>query len=144
VDSYKPRFWIDSGNEETAGQIVCGFRPNDREYYEIIKPQPNQKVRSGQFSIPCAMETYPDLLNAESRFNSELSCAERAVSAPQNMQTNVTAATLIMNFAQKIIMRNELKSFAVEFSIHNVFNTRHLTLENLSLVSADRKAYWEK
>lgn len=141
---HRSRFWIDSGNEETAGQVVCGFCPSESSYYNTLKPARNQANKMGQFSVPCAMEVYPDLLNAESKFNSELSCAERAVSAPQNMQTNVTAATLIMNFAQKIIEGSQLKSFAVEFSIHNVFNTRHLTLDGLSLVDADRKAYWER
>ena len=141
---HRTRFWIDSGNEETAGQVVCGCCPNESSYHCTTKPAQNQINKIGQFSVPCAMEAYPDLLNSESKFNSELSCAERAASAPQNMQTNVTAATLVMNFAQKIIEGSQLKSFAVEFSIHNVFNTKHLTLDNLSLVNADRKAYWEK
>jgi PRTRC genetic system ThiF family protein len=142
--SERTKFWIDSGNEETAGQVICGFCPSESCYYNTLRPSRNEPARIGQFSIPCAMEVYPDLLDSESRFNSELSCAERAASAPQNMQTNVTAATLIMNFAQKVIEGAELKSFAVEFSINNVFTTKHLTLDNLSLVTADRKAYWEK
>lgn len=139
----RSKFWIDSGNEETAGQVVCGFCPSDVVYYSTIKPVAGRAL-AGQFSVPCAVEVYPDLLSGEQKFNSELSCAERAISAPQNMQTNVTAATLVMNFAQKVIEGTQLKSFCVEFSINNVFNTKHITFENLSLVNADRKAYWER
>ena len=143
VHTHESKFWIDSGNEETAGQVVCGHHPGSNVYYDPIKPMKTQKKRVGEFSIPCAIELYPDLL-AESRFNSELSCAERAISAPQNMQTNVTAATLIMNFAQKIISGLPLKSFAVEYNINNAFETKHLTLENLLLVNPERKPYWEQ
>jgi len=144
VGNRKSKFWIDSGNEETAGQVVCGFRPTDSTYLNTIKPGNTQAIKVGQFSVPCAVEVYPDLLSSESKFNSELSCAERAASAPQNMQTNVTAATLVMNFAQKVIEGAALKSFAVEFSINNAFSTKHLTLDNLSSISAERKAYWER
>lgn len=142
---HRSKFWIDSGNEESAGQVVCGFSPSESVYYGTIRPVAGGGgSMAGQFSVPCAMELYPDLLSAESKFNSELSCAERAASAPQNMQTNVTAATLIMNFAQKAISGSPIKSCAVEFSINNVFTTKNLTFETLSLVNADRAAYWEK
>jgi hypothetical protein len=87
---------------------------------------------------------YPELLDTELKFNSELSCADRAISAPQNMQTNVTAATIIMNYAQKVLTGEEIKSFGVEFSINNVFTTKHNTKENLLKVNPNRWMYWEE
>lgn len=122
-------FWIDSGNEETAGQVVCGYSP-PRFGYNL-------------FSLPCVSEIYPNILDGDDRFNSQLSCAERAESSPQNIMTNVTAATLVMNFANKIINRQPLRSHAVEFGINNAFNTRLNTKENLASVNPDRKLYWE-
>ena len=90
------------------------------------------------------MEMYPNLLKTDDQFNSQVSCAERALSAPQNMQTNITAATIIMNYANKIINNEELRSHCVEFSINNVFSTKLNTSENLSKVNKSRLRYWEK
>lgn len=140
---YYSKFWIDSGNEETAGQVVCGFAPSYSSYYGVVNPLAKEMTRRiGLFSLPTALEMYPDL-NGEAKFNSQLSCAERAISAPQNSQTNVTAATLIMNFAQKAINGDLLTSCAVEFNINNTFTTKHNLKEILALTSPDRRASWE-
>lgn len=135
------RFWIDAGNEERAGQVICGYTSNCFSYSNKVRPGGN--VMEGNFTLPCVTEHYQELLSENSIFNSELSCAERAVSAPQNMQTNVTAATLAMNFARKIIDGEPLRSHGVEFNIDNVYNTKLNTVENLSVVSDERKQYWE-
>lgn len=145
--AWRPRFWIDAGNEENAGQVVCGYAPPSRGSYGTnkIKIDNRLKEKVGEFSVPCVMECYPELANSDDdRFNSELSCAERAESAPQNMQTNVTAATLITNYAQKIIMGEPLNNHGVEFSIDNVFSTKLNVSDNLLAVDAERKRYWEK
>ena len=152
-NKYIDKFWIDSGNEEISGQVICGYTPNQGSYYDLVKVGGKAKGyyagkpavdNVGLFSLPCAMEVYPELMKLEDKFNSKLSCAERAISAPQNIQTNITASTIIMNFAQKVINGDPLKSFGVEFSINNAFTTKHNTLENLSVVNKDRKAYWER
>lgn len=134
VGTASGRFWIDSGNEENSGQVVCGFHPNT--YVRIDK-------KAGNISLPNVFELYPDLEQSEDKFNSSLSCAERAQSAPQNMQTNVTAATIIMNFLQKILMLQPINSHAVSFSINNVFSTRLNTPENLSKVAKARRRQGE-
>jgi PRTRC genetic system ThiF family protein len=133
------KFWIDAGNEETAGQVICGFAPSSRSY-NCVNAQSSYK--NGIFSMPSVFDLYPDMID-ESKFNSELSCAERAQSAPQNMLTNVTAATLIMNFVQKIIYGSNITNHGIEFSIDNVFNTKTNITENLSKVGQDRKRHWE-
>ncbi|MGW8177891.1 MAG: ThiF family adenylyltransferase [bacterium] len=124
------KFWIDSGNEETAGQVICGYAPK-------------QYGGSNTFSLPNVLEIFPNFLDGDSNFNSQLSCAERAQSAPQNMQTNVTAATIAMNYAQKILRGEPLKSHGVDFSIDNAFSTRLNTKENLSKVNPNRRKRWE-
>ena len=138
-------FWIDSGNKETAGQVVCGYASSSYYYgsNRLNKIRVGDEKTSGEFSLPCTTEIYPEFLDEGQGFNSELSCAERAESAPQNMMTNVTAATIAMNFAQTIIMGKELKAHAVDFSIKNTFTTRLNTEENLKIINPKRKREWE-
>ena len=59
--------YIDSGNDEFSGQVVCGIRCNRRTIYKPV----------------CKL--YPDMLEETDNFPSELSCAEAAVSAPQSI-----------------------------------------------------------
>jgi len=144
--NWSSKFWIDSGNEERNGQVVCGFRPSARGYYGSPKLNPAKFTKSarGEFSLPCATEVYPNLMDESDQFNSQVSCAERAESAPQNMQTNITAATIVMNFLNKIIINEPLKSHCIEFSIDNIFSTKLNTPENLSVVNVIRRRDWEK
>jgi len=133
-------FWVDSGNEETNGQVVCGLSLPRYLWTGVPINTQTSKPKSvkGMFSLPCVTEFHPEILKEKSKFNSELSCAERAISAPQNMMTNVTAATLVMNYAQNIISGLPLTSHGTEFSIKNNFQTRLNTKENLSKVNKDR------
>lgn len=141
--AWRPKFWVDCGNEERAGQVVCGYAPPSRGSYCAAKIHPKTGT-TGEFSLPCVAECYPEILSSEERFNSALSCAERAASAPQNMQTNVTAATIALNYIQKLLIGESLKSHGVEFSIDNSFSTKLNIIENLSVVGEQRKRYWEK
>lgn len=142
--SYRGLFWIDSGNEESSGQVICGYNPSTRGSFKSRKINlEKSKITSGEFSLPSVIDLYSDISKDESGFNSSLSCAERSISAPQNMQTNVTAATLIMNFAQKLILGQDLRSHGVEFSIDNVFSTKLNTLDNLQKVNLERRKFWE-
>jgi PRTRC genetic system ThiF family protein len=134
------RFWVDCGNEEKSGQVVIGCSPSINTGKQV-KATGHKK---GMFSLPSVMEIYPELLTSEGVFNSGLSCADRAISAPQNIQTNITAATLALNFIQKVLLGEGLKSHGVEFSIDNAFSTKLNTPENLSVVNDNRKQYWEK
>lgn len=59
---------------------------------------------------------YPDLLEDEDKFPSELSCAERAVSAPQSVTANLTAATAVVSFLYDLLIAGDLKTRYVTFS----------------------------
>jgi len=129
-------FWIDSGNEEVNGQVICGFFKSKYArygyYYNDVNTQIINSRMSGLFNMPASVEVYPELLEEDSKFNSDLSCAERAISAPQHMMINVTAATMIMNYVQAILSTEPLTSHGVEFSIKNAFAARLNTKENLA------------
>jgi PRTRC genetic system ThiF family protein len=77
-------FWLDMGNEEWAGQVVLGF--NHGKDFDKGNKEPHL------FNIPCVADIYPEILEATDKLPHEMSCAERAVSNPQNIFTNQTAA----------------------------------------------------
>lgn len=90
--------YIDAGNGEHTGQVVCGIRQHGRTLYKPV----------------CSL--YPDLLEDEDKFPSELSCAERAVSAPQSVTANLTAATAVVSFLYDLLIAGDLKTRYVTFS----------------------------
>ncbi len=90
--------YIDAGNGEHTGQVVCGVRQNNRTTYKPI----------------CAL--HPEMLQDEDKFPSELSCAERSVSAPQTVTANLTAATAMVSFLYDLLVGGELNTRYVTFS----------------------------
>lgn len=126
-------FWIDAGNEEESGQVVCGYRP----------PASAWNTERSHFSMPSVVELYPSIAEGDLRFNSQLSCAELAQSSPQNMMANVTAATIVLNFIMKIAHRKPLACHGVSFSIDNAFRTMLNTGEALDKVDKERRRPWE-
>ncbi len=101
----KDLVYIDSGNGEHTGQVVCGVRQNGRTTYKPVG------------------SLYPDVLKEEDKFPSELSCAERAVSAPQSVTANLTAATAMVGFLYNLLIVGELNTRYVTFSSKQI-NTR--------------------
>ena len=60
------------------------------------------------------------MLKDEDKFPSELSCAERAVSAPQSVTANLTAATAVVSFLYDLLICGELKTRYVTFSSRQI------------------------
>ena len=102
--------YIDSGNGEHSGQVVCGVRQNGKTMY---KPVGN---------------LYPDILKAEDKYPSELSCAERTVSAPQSVTANLTSATAVVSFLYNLLIAGELTTRYVTFS-SRLISTRAETVK---------------
>lgn len=94
--------YIDSGNGEHTGQVVCGVRQTGRTTYKPV----------------CSL--YPDMLKDEDKFPSELSCAERTASAPQSVTANLTAATAVVSFLYDLLICGELKTRYVTFSSRQI------------------------
>ncbi|MEX3713487.1 ThiF family adenylyltransferase [Cytobacillus horneckiae] len=83
---------LSSGNEFLNGQVVCGFRPGRYEHAS--------GYNSGAwFRTPTVTEMFPEILEGGDKLPTELSCDEAAVSHPQNIMTNITAANHLFNFA---------------------------------------------
>lgn len=98
----KELIYIDSGNGEYTGQVVCGVRRGGRTYYPPIGT------------------AYPDVLEETDKFPTELSCAEASVSAPQSMAANITAATAVVNMVYNILATGNSTVRQVTFSTQAV------------------------
>jgi PRTRC genetic system ThiF family protein len=94
--------YIDSGNGEYTGQVVCGIRRNGRTYYKPIG------------------DLYPDVLADSDKFPTELSCAEAAVSAPQSIVANIMAATAVVSYLYNILVLGSIDVRSVTFSTKTV------------------------
>lgn len=102
--------YIDSGNGEHTGQVVCGVRQNGRTVYKPV----------------CSV--YADMLKDDDKYPSELSCAERSVSAPQSVTANLTAATAVVSFLYNLLIAGELKTRYITFS-SQIISTRAETVK---------------
>lgn len=100
--------YIDSGNGEYTGQVVCGV-----------------KMGGKVLSKPVA-RVYPDILSDTEKFPSELSCAERSVSAPQSIAANVFASAAVSSMLYYLLIEGELKTNRLTFS------SRRLNMKNVA------------
>jgi PRTRC genetic system ThiF family protein len=94
--------YIDSGNGEYTGQVVCGIRRRGRTYYKPVG------------------EAYPDVLLDIDKFPTELSCAEAAVSAPQSIAANIMAAAAVVSYLYNILVLGSIETRSVTFSTKTV------------------------
>lgn len=94
--------YIDSGNGEFTGQVVCGVRRKGRTYYKPVG------------------EVYPDILEDTDKFPTELSCAEASVSAPQSIAANIMAATAVVSYIYNILVLGNIEVKKVTFSTKSV------------------------
>jgi len=94
--------YIDSGNGEYTGQVVCGVRRSGRTYYKPIG------------------DVYPDVLIDIDKFPTQLSCAESAVSAPQSIVANIMASTAVVSYLYNILVMGSIETRSVTFSAQTV------------------------
>jgi hypothetical protein len=94
--------YIDSGNGESGGQVVCGIRKNGKTLRRSVG------------------DLYPDVLAETDKFPSELSCAEASISAPQAITANVTAATVVVCILYNILARGECDVKSATFSTKSI------------------------
>lgn len=97
--------YIDSGNGEYTGQVVCGVRRNGKTVYRPIA------------------SAYPEVLKDTDKFPTELSCAEASVSAPQSIAANITAATAVVDMVYNILARGDSSVRQITFAT-NMINMR--------------------
>lgn len=94
--------YIDSGNGEYTGQIVCGIRRAGKTIYKPV----------GQL--------YPEVNAPEDLFPTEVSCAEASVSAPQTIVANLMAATAVVTMIYNILVMGSTTVQQTTFSTRSV------------------------
>ena len=90
--------YVDSGNGEHTGQVVCGIRSGGRTMYRPVGA------------------LYPDVLEETDKFPTELSCAEASLSAPQSIAANITAATAVVDIIYNILALGKSRVRMVTFA----------------------------
>ena len=100
----KNLIYIDSGNGEHSGQIVCGLRRKGRTYYKPVA------------------DLYPEILETDEddKFPSELSCADAALAAPQSIAANLMAATAVVCMVYRIITEGTIEVQKIFFNTNLV------------------------
>jgi hypothetical protein len=94
--------YLDSGNGEYIGQVVCGIRRKNRAYYKPVG------------------DIYPDVLQETDKFPTELSCAGAAVSAPQSITANIIAAAALVSYVYNILVLGSIDVRSVTFSTKTI------------------------
>lgn len=118
-------YFVSSGNEEMHGQVSFSAKLNPRKLIkdkflpnlrDIDKRDFFKSIKETQvFNIPTICELFPDM--EVGKLPDEESCAERSVSAPQNIQTNYMAADIVLNYLNKIINNMPITQFLIFFDI---------------------------
>ena len=98
----KELIYIDSGNGEYTGQVVCGVCGSGKTYF------------------PSIGTVYPDVLEDTDKFPTELSCAEASVSDPQSIAANITAATVVVDIIYNILALGDSTVQQATFSTRTV------------------------
>ena len=111
--------FLSSGNEERAGQVICSFKPKRVNFSRRQSIFTFRSEMNGLFTDASSIFT-PDFFdvfpNSDlEKLPTELSCAEAAVSAPQNISANITAATILFNYCNSLLAGEGITALAVFF-----------------------------
>jgi PRTRC genetic system ThiF family protein len=98
----KNLIYLDAGNGEYTGQVVCGIRRGGKTFYKPVG------------------DIYPDVLLETDKFPTQLSCAEAAVSAPQSIVANIMAGTAVVSYLYNILVLGNIETRSVTFSTKTV------------------------
>ena len=88
--------YIDAGNEEYGGQVVFSTNKAMAENGITVGFR-----RYGSSDIKTVVEEFE--LSDDDKHPDDLSCAERAISAPQNIGTNIKAADILFDYCNLIL-----------------------------------------
>lgn len=110
-------FFLSSGNEEHTGQVIMSSFGGHPLHDVISHVESTKRDYAGSFISPSIVDIFPSTANGTDKLPTEESCAEQSVSAPQNIQTNMTAANLLFGFVNQILERDgALNHFAIFFN----------------------------
>ncbi len=118
---YAGAFYLDVGNEEFAGQCVLGYNHHKDRF--ILPREGGDSIQS--FSLPSVCEVFPEVMEAQDKLPTEMSCAERSESAPQNVYTNMTASNEAVGFVNHLLTDNVNGTTPTGLRVHaTIFDSR--------------------
>lgn len=135
-------YMISSGNEEFSGQVVFSMSSGSREATTIseifngrgvlkhIRNHSTSPEANEFWRTPTLVDMFPTVLDGTDRLPTEMSCAEAAESAPQNIMTNMVAANIMFGFVNKLLMKHEDKQGIEQYAVF--FNTKDFNQRVLS------------
>lgn len=121
TNEYSPIISLSSGNEEHSGQVIFsvhthGLDEGGMTFRHIHSLRNTDTLMSNSFrvSFPDFFDVFP---NAKmDKLPSEMSCAEAAVSAPQNISANINAANILFDYCNKLLSFQPIYEMAVFFN----------------------------
>lgn len=122
----KLHYLISSGNEEKNGQVVFSAlnsnaqNPLSREFKRLNDSSSYNRLLEFT-STPTFFDIFPN--SPLDKLPTELSCAEAAESAPQNIGANMNAANIIFDFCNKLLNCQRINEFLVFFDIQAMNHT---------------------
>lgn len=102
VNKYKkPVIWLDAGNSERVGQVIIGTKNITKIADDSIS-----KIGAVTEDFKTVIEEYPDsfkVVKNTDKLPTDMSCAEHAISSPQNIAANIFSATTLFGLINKLI-----------------------------------------
>jgi len=130
-------YWVDSGNERTSGQVVCGYGRWTRAYrgfqYSDFKEMYGGNSKT---FLPTIVDIFPEIKDStrDLEGSDNTSCAERAMVEDQNIFINMTAAINVLNYLRQITNDEVITGNAVYFDIKGLSKVDLITPEYLAKI----------
>lgn len=122
-------FWyISSGNEERAGQVVISHK-NEGELNRLDKIDLHEKHENENYkklfidldvSTPDVIDIFQESMKPTDKLPGEMSCAEHAVSSPQNISANIMASTYLFSILNKMLSNEPITELMIMFDSKNL------------------------
>lgn len=131
-------YFLSSGNEERAGQVI--FTPIDKKddlqsFFDseegkgegtFVNKTILSQIQSGtlieskvMWNLPSPFEIFPESMRPKDKLPTEQSCAENAISAPQNISANLMASNILFNYLNKLVTGERVSEMCIFFSAKN-------------------------
>lgn len=123
--------WADAGNDQFSGQVVVGYNSPDRL---------GENDRGNRmFALPSITQVFPEIIAAESLFNSEVSCDDLSVENIQNISANLTAANTLFCHLNTLLGDNDSEGLLTTFL--SEFNARTGLVVNTAITPSNVNKY---
>lgn len=108
IDDLGYMIWIDTGNNESSGQILVGNTFDKK----TVKMQKNKKTLS---FLPYPSISEPDIINKklEKKYSPRISCAERIRLKEQSTTINLLMASVVSSMINNLVEGKGIESYKV-------------------------------